>query len=253
MGSAMRPVCVAALLAVAAFSLNSPLVAAERFTWLNGTAALTIAVVVFCVALFVAAGPVVARMVDWHRAALDEDAPGHGERGPYRFMTSPSLQILAATGLCLILSGELVALSRPSDAVMQALPGIVMGLVLFRMCTSLLVHKQPPSPGVEPDDVGESLQRSISRIESRITWAEGSRADWDLRVRPVLARQFEMATKVGQRRLADPDAFRATGLMLFGPQLWQWVDPDNIAGKPGTERAPGRKVLEDIIECLEHV
>ena len=61
-------------------------------------------------------------------------------------------------------------------------------------------------------------------------WSPGQNRrgrDWDRRLRPMLARQFELAS--GQRKAKDPRAFHATGRMLFGEQLWQWVDPDNIS------------------------
>ena len=47
----------------------------------------------------------------------------------------------------------------------------------------------------------------------------------------MLARQFELAA--GQRKAKDPKAFDATGRMLFGDQLWQWVDPENIVAGRG--------------------
>jgi len=86
-----------------------------------------------------------------------------------------------------------------------------------------------------------------------IHWSETSRSDWDRRVRPVLARQFEMATKVDQRRTTEPEAFRATGMMLFGADLWPWVDPDNVVRGGAARPGPGRRRLEAILECLERV
>ena len=37
----------------------------------------------------------------------------------------------------------------------------------------------------------------------------------------------------------NPKAFHATGRMLFGDELWAWVDPENIARTDSTCRARG--------------
>jgi hypothetical protein len=67
----------------------------------------------------------------------------------------------------------------------------------------------------------------------------------------MLARQFELAT--GQRKARDPRAFEATGRMLFGPQLWQWVDPENVSRTGNREAGPGRAALDEILQRLERV
>jgi hypothetical protein len=48
-------------------------------------------------------------------------------------------------------------------------------------------------------------------------------------------------------------AFQATGTMLFGGELWQWVDPDNVVRGGASRPGPGRQTLEGILECLEQV
>jgi hypothetical protein len=256
----VRIVAIAGLTVLSTMALRKFVPGAELNSFaaaLGEQAAWAVAVAVLCAALFVVAGPLLARVSDWHRAALIEDAGDDAtdeqERHRRRPLTKPSLQSLALIGCCLTLLAEFAALCLPSEAAVQALPGSTVGLILIRMCTSLGVRPEPPAPRTSPDDVGESLQRAISRIDARIMWSEGTRSDWDLRVRPVLARQFETATKAGQRRMTDPAAFRATGLMLFGESLWPWVDPDNVLRTRTPERGPGRKVLEDIIDCLEQV
>jgi hypothetical protein len=67
----------------------------------------------------------------------------------------------------------------------------------------------------------------------------------------MLARQFELAS--GQRKAKDPRAFQATALMVFGPELWAWVDPDNVDRSGGLEPGPGRAVLNDVLERLERI
>lgn len=41
-----------------------------------------------------------------------------------------------------------------------------------------------------------------------------------------------------------------TGRMVFGDELWQWVDPQNISRTGGREPGPGREVLHDILVRL---
>jgi hypothetical protein len=41
--------------------------------------------------------------------------------------------------------------------------------------------------------------------------------------------------------------------MLFGPQLWAWVNPNNVAQTGAREPAPGRATLAEILERLEQV
>ena len=105
------------------------------------------------------------------------------------------------------------------------------------------------SPGI--GEVPESLRSWLVRTETLISRADSTQRDWDRHLRPMLARQFELAT--GQPRRKDPAAFRATGEMLFGPQLWAWVDPDNIARADANRPGPGREALDDILRRLERV
>jgi hypothetical protein len=67
----------------------------------------------------------------------------------------------------------------------------------------------------------------------------------------MLARQFELAT--GQRKSKDRRAFQATAEMVFGPELWQWVDPDNVSRTGITEPGPGRGVLDEVLQRLERI
>ena len=64
----------------------------------------------------------------------------------------------------------------------------------------------------------------------------------------MLARRYEIAT--GQRQAKDPVAFLATGKMLFGHELWEWVNPNNVASNGKNERGPGRVALEEILRRL---
>jgi hypothetical protein len=132
-----------------------------------------------------------------------------------------------------------------------AISGVALALALLAV-RWFLVHEIEPVPA-EPGchDPGESLRRWLSRTETLICWSESTRSDWDRHLRPILARQFEMAT--GQRQAKDPAAFHATGRMLFGTELWGWVDPENVARNANCEPGPGRATLNEILRCLERV
>lgn len=110
--------------------------------------------------------------------------------------------------------------------------------------------KFEPAAGLD-EDTRTPLSRWLDRTTSQISWSDSSRADWDRRVRPMLARQFELAIR--QPKFRNPRAFDATGRGHFGDDLWAWVDPENISRTGTREKGPGRAVLNDIIECLERL
>ena len=41
--------------------------------------------------------------------------------------------------------------------------------------------------------------------------------------------------------------------MLFGDELWAWVDPDNVARADKHEPGPGAAALDEILRRLEQV
>ncbi|MCW4354916.1 hypothetical protein ONR57_16550 [Hoyosella sp. YIM 151337] len=95
----------------------------------------------------------------------------------------------------------------------------------------------------------EMLNRWRARAAFTISWADGTRGDWDLHLRPVLAREFEQVTKVRAHR--NHIQYEAAGEMLFGPSLWQWVDASQGARDRRDEPGPGRGVLAEILARLE--
>lgn len=99
-------------------------------------------------------------------------------------------------------------------------------------------------PGVDP--ALEPLQRWRSQTESTLQWADSTRGDWDRYLRPKLARDFLQAT-----RQKEPAAVTAAGRLLFGDELWQWVDPHNVSAARRHEPAPGRATLDTILARLE--
>jgi hypothetical protein len=158
---------------------------------------------------------------------------------------------LMAVGLCLVIGVELYALFLPDRRFVLWGSGVVVAVVLLAV-RWLLVDPIAPAPAESnSDDPGESLRRWMSQTETLIRRSESTRADWDRHLRPRLAREFQMAT--GERQAKDSAALQATGLMLFGAELWQWVDPENIVRTGGREPGPGRAVLDEILQRLERV
>lgn len=130
--------------------------------------------------------------------------------------------------------------------------GAALALLLFAVRWSLrdddrAADRQPPA-----DDAGELLAQWLTETGTLIRRADSTRLQWDRHLRPRLAREFASAT--GHRQATDPAAFHATGRMLFGEQLWQWVDPDNVASAAERDGpAPGRAVLDEILQRLERL
>jgi hypothetical protein len=158
---------------------------------------------------------------------------------------------LLVLGLCIVLGTEVLAMLQPDRRFVLWTTGTAVALVLL-VVRRFLAQGGDPGPA-EPgrNDPEESLRRWLTRTETLIRWSESTRSDWDRHLRPRLAREFGMAT--GQRQAKDPAAFRATGEMLFGTELWGWVDPGNIAQTGGREPGPGRRALNEILHRLEQV
>jgi hypothetical protein len=158
---------------------------------------------------------------------------------------------LVAAGIMLIAFVELVAVVVLDRELVVAATGVMVALVLLSLRWFWVREAQLDTVGPPSNDAAESLRRWISRTENLISRAETGRRDWDRHLRPMLARQFEMAT--GQRQAKDRAAFQATGQMLFGSELWAWVDPQNVSRTPGDESGPGREALDEILRRLEQV
>jgi len=92
------------------------------------------------------------------------------------------------------------------------------------------------SPGVD-FEVREAIDRWRARAEALVGWADGTAAEWDRHVRPILSREAQLA--LGRK---------STGEYVFG-QWWQWVDP--LA--TGSGQSPGREGLEEILRRLEWI
>jgi hypothetical protein len=158
---------------------------------------------------------------------------------------------LVATGVFIVALVEVAAFAVLDRQVVLVVVGAMLALVLLALRFYLVREQALDAGGALGNDAAESLRRWLSRTEMLISRSESTRRDWDRHLRPMLARQFEMAT--GQRRAKDHAAFHVTGNMLFGAELWAWVDPQNVSRTGEDEPGPGRGALDEILRRLEQV
>ncbi|MGV0838157.1 hypothetical protein [Mycolicibacterium thermoresistibile] len=158
---------------------------------------------------------------------------------------------LAAAAFAVVIFVELAALLVPERRVVLLLSGAAVATALLAARWLLGREAAVSGQSSAAADRSAALQRWLVRTQTLIGWSEASRSDWDRHLRPLLARQFEMAT--GQRRRKDPNGFRATGRLVLGPELWPWVDPDNVARSAAAQPGPGRDVLHEILQRLEQI
>ncbi len=157
---------------------------------------------------------------------------------------------LLALGICLIVGIELLVLIVRDQRFVLAASGIALALVLLNI-RRLLGQGTQPAAEQDASDLTDSLRSWLASTQTTIRWSDATRADWDRHLRPMLALRFEMAT--GQRQAKDRTAFEATGEMLFGAELWQWVNPNNVTHTGDRRPGPGRGKLEEILQRLEQV
>jgi len=154
---------------------------------------------------------------------------------------------LAAGGLFLVAGAEVLVLVLGAREWVLPLAGLAVAVFLLAVRLSFDAA-QPQSAETAADDSAEGLRRWRSRTESTIKWADSTRDDWDRHLRPRLAREFVLAT-----RQRDPAALQATGRIVFGDDLWDWVDPNNVARGRGREPGPGYVALEEILRRMENL
>ncbi len=157
---------------------------------------------------------------------------------------------LIALGVSVVLCAEITALSLHDRRLVLWVAGAAALFALVNV-RQVLGHDIKPPPPEIPNALEETLRSWLSRTQTLIRRSESTRADWDRHLRPMLARRFAIAT--GQKQAKDPAAFDATGRTLFGPELWAWVDPNNVSRTGVSEPGPGRAMLEEILERLEQV
>jgi hypothetical protein len=158
---------------------------------------------------------------------------------------------IVAAGFLLVAGVELLSLVGSDRRLILIMSGVALGSALLTLRWYVIREAEIDVEEPCADDAAESLRRWLSRTETLIGQADATRRDWDRHLRPVLARQYEMAT--GQKRSKNRASYDATGQMLFGAQLWSWVDPENVA-RDGVEKpGPGREALDEILQRLERV
>lgn len=157
---------------------------------------------------------------------------------------------IVAAGVLLVVGAELLALAGPDRGLILIMSGVAVACALLGL-RWYLVREAALDREEQYIDDAASLRRWLSRTETLIGQSDATRRDWDRHLRPTLARQFEMAT--GQKRSKNRAAYNATGLMLFGADLWAWVDPENVARSGLDEPGPGRTALDEILQRLERV
>ncbi|MEV0357275.1 hypothetical protein AB0H71_14555 [Nocardia sp. NPDC050697] len=160
-----------------------------------------------------------------------------------------------AAGAVVVLVVELIAfrVARELALLVAAVP---LALVLWMLARWWLSERQPFSePELPPSDMENGPAEMLERWQARATVladrADGTRADWDKHLRPMLAKEFELST--GLRIAKNRRATEAAGLLQFGPELWRWVDPTDSATRDHTGRAPGRAALDEILRRLQRL
>ncbi|MBF6076208.1 hypothetical protein ACWEPH_19390 [Nocardia beijingensis] len=148
---------------------------------------------------------------------------------------------------------ELVAVERARELLL-VVAGIPVAVALAWLIWSLLERAEAGDADAMEDmenGPAEMLRRWHARAQMLADRADGSRADWDRHLRPLLAKEFELSS--GQRVAKNRRAVEAAGIHQFGPELWRWVDPANSALRDQTGRAPGRAALDEILSRLQRM
>ncbi len=156
------------------------------------------------------------------------------------------------TGVIVVAVIELVAVERARELLL-IVAGIPVAVAVGWLVWSLFERSEAGDDEVEDMENGpaEMLQRWHARAQMLADRADGTRADWDRHLRPLLAKEFELSS--GQRVAKNRRAVEAAGIHQFGPELWRWVDPANSALRDQTSRAPGRAALDEILSRLQRM
>ncbi|WP_460722263.1 hypothetical protein [Nocardia heshunensis] len=137
-----------------------------------------------------------------------------------------------------------------------ALSGIPVAGGLGLLLWSLVERTRRAAPADPADNdidngPADMLRRWQARAQMLVERSEGSRADWDRHLRPLLAKEFELTS--GHRMAKNRRALEVAGQLQFGPELWRWVDPANSALRDQANRAPGREALDEILRRLQNM
>ncbi|WP_431240143.1 hypothetical protein ACQ86B_11790 [Mycolicibacterium aichiense] len=155
---------------------------------------------------------------------------------------------LVGGGLLLVVAAEVLAIVLNAGRWIMPVAGLAVAAFLIAAQLTVVAAQGRSVPELPSDDPAEALWRWRSRTESAVQWADATREDWDRHLRPKLAREFVLAT-----RQRDPVALQATGRIVFGDELWPWVDPNNIERTRSREPGPGYATLEEILRRMENL
>ncbi|MFC4124389.1 hypothetical protein [Nocardia rhizosphaerae] len=161
---------------------------------------------------------------------------------------SRSAVVWSAVIVVLLLEVALVRMAREAVLLAVALPVAVALATLVWSMRHRVVREEPLTEYID-NGPAEMLGRWHARAEMLTARADGTRADWDRHLRPLLAKEFELST--GLRVAKNRRATEAAGQLQFGPELWRWVDPANSALRDQVGRAPGRAALDEILRRLQ--
>ncbi|MFD0361760.1 hypothetical protein ACFQZZ_09935 [Nocardia sp. GCM10030253] len=162
---------------------------------------------------------------------------------------------IAIGAVAVVVLIELITFGKARGA-MLILAGIPVALALTQLIWSLRARSAPSQDtDTDTDEIqngpAEMLHNWHARAEMLADRADGTRAEWDRHLRPLLAKEFELST--GLRVAKNRRATEAAGMLQFGPELWRWVDPANSSLRDQTTRAPGRAVLDEILRRLQRM
>ncbi|MEU8897752.1 hypothetical protein [Nocardia sp. NPDC048505] len=159
---------------------------------------------------------------------------------------------VVATAIAVVLLFEAITLAQARGALLA-----LTGLPVLALTVTLIwrLRDRSPEPAPAPGDIdngpAEMLGRWQARAQMLADRADGTRADWDRHLRPLLAKEFELSA--GLRVAKNRKAIEAAGKHQFGADLWRWVDPANSALRDQTTRAPGRAALDEILRRLQRM
>jgi hypothetical protein len=155
---------------------------------------------------------------------------------------------LAAGGVFMVAIAEALAVMVSAHRYAVPIGGTAAALFVLAAYMQLDSGRRGLSPEPSPDDATELLQRWRTQAQATVRWADSTRGDWDRYLRPKLAREFLVAV-----RQKDPAARQATGRLVFGDELWMWVDPSAIRPEQSNEPGPGYTVLAEILRRMERI
>ncbi|MGW0179930.1 hypothetical protein [Nocardia sp. NPDC003345] len=164
-------------------------------------------------------------------------------------MSRPWIVVTAIIAVALF---EVAAYLRARDFILVA-AGVP---VAFALCCFVWVLLRPEKRDREAaDDMengpAEMLRHWYARAEMLVDRADGSRADWDRHLRPLLAKEFQLSA--GLRVSKNRRALENAGVHLFGAELWRWVDPADSELRDQNTPAPGRAALDEILSRLQRM